>query len=64
MTADLKLVEEFIQKKLHSIGQKMQLNEKRREELAEQIRQINCDSIALTNELKEYANILKIIEKI
>ena len=58
MTQDLKLIEEFIQKKINSIGVKIDIVSKKREELAKQIRENNSDAVALTNELREYVEIL------
>jgi uncharacterized coiled-coil DUF342 family protein len=64
MTQDLKLIEEFIQKKINSIGVKIDIVSKKREELAKQIRENNSDAVALTNELREYVEILNQLKQI
>jgi uncharacterized coiled-coil DUF342 family protein len=59
MTQDLKLIEEFLQKKVNSISIKMNMLGKKRDELQKQLSENHSQAMELDSELREYLEIVK-----
>jgi uncharacterized coiled-coil DUF342 family protein len=59
MTQDLKLIEDFLQKKVNSISIKMNMLGKKRDELQKQLSENHSQAMELDSELREYLEIVK-----
>jgi uncharacterized coiled-coil DUF342 family protein len=59
MTQDLKLIEEFLDKKVNSISIKMNMLGRKRDELQKQLSENHSEAMELDCELREYLRIVK-----